>query len=429
MRAVFSIVAFAAFLFPAAVSSQDLGSANRLFGGPKKESPAKSAKKAATSKSSSKRPVSTKKTQARRQRSTSSTVTGSKAAAPDSENAIKPTAAVLEKVETLLAEGNAARDSRAYPAAQAAYEKARQLFPQDPRAAIGLGSIFSDQQLWDQAEQQYRAALRFSQADPWVHIALSYVLSQPIVVEDLTGRYAESERLARRATELAPENALAFDRLGVALELRGLIGSETESAYLRAVEIDPEFAPAYAHLGRLMNRRGMLARAQSFYSTAISKATQPSTMVLVAEVLQSEQRFRESEGLLRQAIERDPHNHSALLLLSKALLTLERYSEAESLLRKSQERGANGFRTNMLLASLNLRRGNLPLAENALLQALRDVPSNERAILAEKFETIGDSYFRSGKLAEAERCLRQALTLDGQRASAAAKIRQIGKEK
>ncbi|QQS32533.1 MAG: tetratricopeptide repeat protein [Acidobacteriota bacterium] len=427
MRAVFSVVAFAAFLFPAAVYSQDLGSANKLFGGPKKESAAKAPKRPATSKSSPKRPVSVKKARTANQRSASQVVSGSKPAGSASEADNKPTAAVLQKFEMFLAEGNAARDARSYAAAQAAYENARVLLPQDARAAIGLGSIFSDRQLWDQAEQQYRTALRLSPDDPWVHIALSYVLSQPIVADDLAGRYAEAERLARRATELAPKNALAFDRLGVAMELRGLIGAETENAYLRAVELDPSFAPAYAHLGRLMHRRGMAAKAQSFYSTAISKATQTSTMILVAEVLQSEQRFRESEGLLRQAIERDPYNHSALLLLSRALLTLERYSESETLLRKSLEKGANGFRTHMLLASLNLRKGNIPLAENALLQALRDVPSNEKAILAEQFEAVGDAYDRSGKTAEAERCYRQALTLDRQRTSAAAKIGQPGK--
>lgn len=427
MRAVFSVVAFAAFLFPAAVYSQDLGSANKLFGGPKKESAAKAPKKPTPSKSIPKRPVSANKTRIPNQRSASSGVSRSKFAAPPSEAAVKPTAAVLQRFEAFLAEGNAARDARSYTVAQTAYEKASLLLPQDARAAIGLGNIYSDRQLWDQAEQQYRTALRLSPVDPWVLIALSYVLSQPIVVDDLAGRYAEAERLARRATELAPKNALAFDRLGVAMELRGLIGSETEDAYLRAVELDPGFAPAYAHLGRLMRRRGMSAQAQSFYRTAISKATHTSTMILVAEVLQSEQRFRESEGLLRQAVERDPYNHSALLLLSKALLTLERYSEAETLLRKSLERGANGFRTYMLLASINLRQGNVPLAENALLQALRDVPSNEKAILAQKFEAVGDAYDRSGKTAEAERCFRQSLTLDRQRTTAAAKIGQLRK--
>jgi len=53
---------------------------------------------------------------------------------------------------------------------------------------------------------------------------------------------------AGSATE--PKNAIAWDRLGVALQARGLFNNETENAYRRAVELDPQFPVAYAHLAR-----------------------------------------------------------------------------------------------------------------------------------------------------------------------------------
>jgi superkiller protein 3 len=425
MRAVFSILAFAAFLSPAATWSQDLGSANQLFGKPKKEAaapakrpPARTATPRRTPPAAAKRTTTTTRNTAARREATSPT-----------KAAQAPSAADLLAFETLLSEGNSARDERKYAAAESAYSQARELNPRDPRAAFGLGNLYADQHLWEQAEDNYRVVLQLGPDDPWVHIALSYVLSQPVFLADLSGRYAEAERLARKASELAPDNALAFDQVGVTMELRGLIGAETEAAYRRSIQLDPNFAPAYAHLGRLFRRRGMAAEAQNYYNIAIQKATEVGTMVLVAEVLQSEQRFRDSEGLLRQAIARDPSNPSGLILLGRALATMENYTEAESFLRKSLEVSANGLRSNLLLSSLYLRQGKTELAENASLQALRFVNTLERANLAQQFEAVGEAYEKAGKLAEAERCFRQAVSLDAARPVAAAKLAELGKSR
>jgi tetratricopeptide (TPR) repeat protein len=250
-----------------------------------------------------------------------------------------------------------------------------------------------------------------------------------VSVADLTARYAESERLARRATELAPGNAPAFDQLGVALELRGLIGAETESAYRKALQLDADFAPAYAHLGRLLRRRGQMAEAQAYYSKAIQKAGDVGSMILVAEVLQSEQRFRESEGLLRQAIASDPANPAGLMLLGRSLTNVERFTEAESVLKKALDVSVNGFRPNLLLASLYLRQNRIEMAENALLQALRFVSPLYISDLAREFESAGDAYENVGRFVEAERCFRRAVTLDAGRTTSAAKLIQLGKKR
>lgn len=441
IRAVrFAILTGALALTAAAVAGQDLGSSNKLFGGGgTKKTPTKTTKKPASKPKpvASKRRTPTKKasraaktsTPAKTSQKTSAKASATKqTAVPDEnwtwQNETKPietptkptvagiTPAASELFEDLIDEGKRARDDRNYESAESAYRKAHSLKPSDSRAIYGLGNIYSDQQRWAEAEAAYRDALQIESGFATTHIALSYVLTQPIPAENLSERYEEAERLARKAIQYAPSNALAHDQLGVAMELRGLISTETENAYRRAIQLDPGCAPAYAHLGRLMRRQGRTSESTAAYNDAVRLATDAPTMVLVAEVMQSEQRFAESEKLLDRAVAADPRNTAGLLLLGRALIALNDMDEAERVLKRSIEVSPNAFTANSLLASLYMRQGQLDLGENALLQAARFVPVFERRTLGRQFEALGDAFLNSSNARFAERNFKQAQSLD-----------------
>ena len=442
---------------------QDLGSSNKLFGGTgKKTEPTKTAKKATkpttkkTPSASSKAPASgtqrtssTSKETAATKKPTPKSVTITKSTRTTKEIPVKETAKDIASLpgdgkamtgntvtpngetgvkrdiatdpaeaasqyEKFILQGNTARDDRDYVAAEAAYTKARSLKPSDSRAVYGLGNLLSDQLRWIEAEKHYRSAIEITPNDAVAHIALSYVLAQPVTIANLTDRYMEAERLARRAIELAPSNALAIDQLGVSLELRGFIGEETESAYRKAIQFDPAFAPPHAHLGRLLRRRGLVKEASAAYKNAIDRARDVGSMILVAEVLQSEQRYADSEALLTSALKEDPRNPTALLLLARAQITTSKYADAEAGLKKALEIGANGFMTNSQLASVYLRQNKPELAENALLQATRFVSELDRRSLSQSFEAVGDAYMTAGNNRSAERAYKQAITFDAE---------------
>ncbi len=327
-----------------------------------------------------------------------------------------------ELFEKLIVEGNTARDERSYSSAEAFYRHANSIKPIDSRAVYGLGNLYSDQQRWDEAENSYRSALQIEPSSAIINVALSYVLSQPVMAPNLSDRYAEAEKFARRAIELAPSNALAFDQLGVSMELRGIISTDTENAYRSAIRLDPSFAPAYAHLGRLLRRRGKSKESTKAYEDAIQRATDVPTMIVIADVMQSEQRFAESETLLRHALENDPKNPAGLLLLGKALTTLGNFDDAERVLRRSLVVSPSGFVPNSLLGELYTRQGKYEMAENSLLQALRFVSPNEKRNLALRFEVVGDGYLKSGKARNAERAYKQAIALDPEKQSLAGKL-------
>lgn len=415
-------------------SAQDLGSANKLFGGGTKaastsKKPANKPSSKPRSSSSSKKTESKKASSPAKSAASKKPVVKAEPSKPETKAvfaktvpAVKLSAADRERFEDYIDEGNAARDDRNYGAAESAYKKANLLNPSDYRAVYGLGNLYSDQQRWGEAEASYRAAMKIQPSNAIVHIALSYVYAQPISAPDLFDRYADAERLARRAIQLDAKNPLAFDQLGVAMELRGLIGAETENAYRRAIQMDPTFAPAYAHLGRLLRRRGLAKESAEAYKKAVSLATDVATMILVAEVLQSEQRFADSESLLRSAIGGDPRNPTALVLLGRALTALGKYAEAEQTLVKSISVVPNAYVPNSLLGSLYWRQGKFDLAEKALMQAVRFVSPLEKRQLAQQFELIGDGYAKTGRPANAERSYRQAMALDAENRSVAAKL-------
>jgi superkiller protein 3 len=327
-----------------------------------------------------------------------------------------------ELFEKAIEEGNAARDSRDYQKADAAYRRAFGINPRDSRAIYGLGNVYADQQRWEEAEQAYRQAIQIEPDNASAYIALSYVLTQPIIGADLSERYSEAERSVRRAIQIDPQNAFAYDQLGVTLELRGIISQEAENAYRKAIQIEPEFALAYAHLGRFYRRLGKINESAEAYRKAIQYSTDVPTMILVADVMQSQQRYLESEQLLRRALKEDPKNPTALYLLGRALTTRNSFEEAEKVLKKSLEISPKSLVAYILLSSLYQRRARLDEAEKVLEESLKIVSQNERKRLAREFEILGDAFLQINKPKNAHRLYQQALALDSNRAGLAEKI-------
>lgn len=409
-----------AMFVPLSAFGQDLGSSSGLFSNPKTRTAASKAparksaperKSAAAARGRITRNAARSKTV---NRPSASGVEISKAARRSGIDAVG--GAGNENSEGLferaIDEGNAARDRRQYAKAEVAYLRARSFKTKDSRAAYGLGNVYSDQQRWDEAERFYRTAIQIEPEAIESHIALSFVLTQPISGETLSARYSEAQKYARRAVKIDPRSALAYDQLGVALELSGKISTETQAAYRRAIELEPTFALAYAHLGRLLRKIGAAEESAAAYLDAVRYSLDAPTMIRVADVMQSQQMFGQSEPLLRRALVLDEKNPAALLLLGRALTTRGKFEEAEKVLQTAAEVSANGFHSYTLLGSLAARRERFGEAENYLMQAASLVSPNERKRLAQEFEAVGDGFVRTGKNTDAARVFRQAVALD-----------------
>jgi tetratricopeptide (TPR) repeat protein len=323
-------------------------------------------------------------------------------------------AAVEDRIEELLDKGNQFRDARRFAEAEAAYQSILKLKANNGRAAYGLGNIYSDQQRWEEAEVAYRNAAQWSPSDVDALVALSVVLVQPRTGAGNAKRFADAETFARRAVQLEPKNAVAWDRLGVALQARGLFNNETENAYRHAVELDPQFPVAYAHLARVLNRMGRRDEAQPLYERATQLAKDPATLNLIAESLQAEQQWQNSEPVLKRALELDGRNPTALYLIGRMLVVFKRYQESESYLKLATEVSPRAFQPFNLLGRTYLALDRFEEAEVTYERAAALASPGDRKQLAGiyGFEGVGDGYMKAKKKPSAARAYQRALELD-----------------
>jgi len=394
---IFLLVALSACLFLAGVCARGQSVGADIGGGAGIFSPKNPETKKRTGKTSS----ITKRTSASRT-SGNTSVSG-----PSS-------AAVEERADDLLEKGNQFRDARRFAEAEDAYQSILKLKPGDARAAYGLGNIYSDQQRWEEAESAYRNAVLWNPSDPDALVALSVVLVQPRTSAGNAKRLADAESFARRAVQLQPKNAVAWDRLGVALQARGLFNNETEQAYRRAVELDADFPVAYAHLARVLKRQGRTAEAAPLYEKASSLAKDPATLNLIAESLQAEQQWENSEPVLKRALVLDPKNPNALYLLGRMLVVYKRYQEAEPYLKLATEVSPRAFQPFNLLGRSYLGMNRFEDAEMIYERAAAFASPGDRKQLAGAygFEGVGDGYLKTNKKTSAARAYQRALELD-----------------
>ena len=216
---------FIVFLIsPMYLHGQDLGSSSGLFRSKKTAKKKKTVKKKRNSSKKrtsrkvkkksrakkSRKSRSAKKSVARRKKSpkkvniTRSKPTPAKAILLDKNKVNRKTVITYggsrgfsETFEKAIEQGNVARNRRDYVMAERAYNRAKLINSSDSRAIYGLGNIYSDQQRWEEAEKAYRKAIKIEPDNPASYVALSYVLTQPIVCLLYTSPSPRDKRQSR----------------------------------------------------------------------------------------------------------------------------------------------------------------------------------------------------------------------------------------
>ena len=336
-------------------------------------------------------------------------------ARPTRPNPTRPNPAEIEeKFEEALGDGNDSRDARAFAAAESSYRTALRLKPRDARAYYGLGNVFTDQQRWEDAEKIYRQAVEIAPNDPESLTALSFVLVQPRTGASNATRYADAELFARRATRLQPNNAVAFDRLGVALVARSIFNNETEAAFRRSMELDPGFLVAQVHLANVLRHLNRQSEADPLYKSAIDQAKDAPTLVLIADAMQSETRWNDSDPVLRRALQLDPRNPGALFLMGRLFSVNKKYAEAATVLKTAVEVNPKFFPARNILGRSYLGLERYDDAFSTYDQAVDLASDADRKQLAGLFgfSGVGDGYMNAGRPKDALRAYQRALQLD-----------------
>jgi tetratricopeptide (TPR) repeat protein len=180
------------------------------------------------------------------------------------------------------------------------------------------------------------------------------------------------------------------------------------------VELDPEFPVAYAHLARVVKRLGRTDEAAPLYDKATELAKDPATLNLIAESLQAEQQWQNSEPVLKRALDLDARNSTALYLMGRMLVVFKRYQEAEPYLKLATEVSPRAFQPVNLLARAYLALDRFEEAEVTYEKAAEVASPGDRKQLAGVygFEGVGDGYLKLKKKPSAARAYSRALELD-----------------
>ena len=339
-------------------------------------------------------------------------------------------------------------------AAVAEYRESLRLKPDDAFVRSNLGDALSDQENWDGAIIEYREALRLDPKSAEAHGGLGHVLSEK---GDLQGSIVEF----REAVRLEPNRSKTHEWLGYVLH-QARQEDDAVNELREAVRLDPESSTAQLWLGNALfakteydaalaafreaarlkpgdlntlGRIGDALYAKKDWDGAIAafraavQASPDSTVAVqritirIANTLMEQKRFAEAVAELQPVAEKYPDEPSLWMNLGNAQLRLEQSQAALTAFRKALAIQNTPVYLNAVAYSLaddnTLLDDALRFAQEAVNEQSRqteDIDIRTLAVtdlqlmtpLAAYWDTLGWTYFRQGKLTEAEKFLSAA---------------------
>lgn len=150
-----------------------------------------------------------------------------------------------------------------------------------------------------------------------------------------TGRLDEAADANRTAVTLSPRDAEAHFNLGFVLQGQTKF-TEAAASYKKAIVLRPEYAEAYSNLGNMLKEMGRLDEAIINYSKAVAlKPDFAEAHINLGLTLQELGRLEEAESSYRKAVVVAPDYAEAQYHLGVFLKELSKLGEAETRLRQA----------------------------------------------------------------------------------------------
>jgi tetratricopeptide (TPR) repeat protein len=220
------------------------------------------------------------------------------------------------------------------------------------------------------------------------------------------GKLKESQVLAERAVQLAPENARAQYMLGAALyQLEDYTGAKQHLE--KAVVAHPNFETGYL-LGITYIKLQDLNRATLLFNEmTVGLGDTPDIHVLLGRAYRVGDYLDQAISELHKALAKDPKIKVAHYLTAMAYLERDGdsgFGEAVPELEAELKVNPNDTRTHYMIGYIALKRHDAKLAEQELSRAVELDPENPDPLIS-----LGQIYLDAGRLPEAEKTFRRSI--------------------
>jgi tetratricopeptide (TPR) repeat protein len=118
--------------------------------------------------------------------------------------------------------------------------------------------------------------------------------------------YREASQLYKRLVDQNPQNAVYFNKLGIAMHQQTVLGQALK-CYERAVKLDPSYADAQNNIGTIFYQRKKYGKAIKAYQRAIAiRNDMPVLYSNLAYAYFEDKKYEQAIGAFRQALAMDP---------------------------------------------------------------------------------------------------------------------------
>ncbi len=324
--------------------------------------------------------------------------------------------------------------------AETEFKKALRINPDDSQANYNLGWIYNKKNAIKKAEEVFNAAIRSNPKNYQAHNSLGLIyakrgqfeiaekafqnalnidsryipsLNNLGIIYIETGRLKDAERMLKYALTIKPEYLEAYDNLGLVYHDMGLSEKAIEN-FKTALKLDPFFAPAYNNLGLSYFKAGQLGNAENAYKKALEIDPEfQAAQFNLAQLYYRRGKWKKAEEVFNVLLNLNPKYHLARYKLGVLYYEINRLEDAErQLIRVIKEDPARA-QSHFYLAVVYVEKGRYEEAESEFKTAL-EIDSGK----AEFHNQLGILYGKTGRLAKAETEFRAALAINPKHASA-----------
>ncbi len=207
------------------------------------------------------------------------------------------------------------RDAKFVPLAKDACAKAVELGQNLASLHVTLGMIYTDAGRNDLATQELQQALNLDATNPEVYAAQADLFRKQ-------GRAAEVEPAIRRAIDLDPKDWRWANQLGLYYMYNSapVRLADAVREFQRAIALTPDNARAYNNLGVAYKNQERFAEAKQSFEKAIQFEADPSYFSNLGSTLQLEGDYAKAAETFRRALELNANNYVAAGNLASALM-------------------------------------------------------------------------------------------------------------